>query len=113
MKTHILLFSLLLWILCPVKLSAQTAAVTGTVISETLPVSNVNVSIQSTQFKGKTDSAGNYVFSNIPPGNYKVEASAVGFRKMIKTIELKEGVSIVLNFDLSNFQNDLNEVVVT
>lgn len=92
---------------------AQTSAVRGKVISEASPLSDINISIQPTQLKSKTDSSGLYIFSNLPAGTYKVEASGVGFKKMLKTVNLKQGETTELNFDLSNFRNDLDEVVVT
>jgi outer membrane receptor for ferrienterochelin and colicins len=92
---------------------AQIFAIKGKVISEGISVPDVNLSISSAQSKAKTDSAGNYVFSNILAGIYKIEASAVGYKKTIKTIVLKDSASAVVNFDLSNFQTDLTEVVVT
>jgi outer membrane receptor for ferrienterochelin and colicins len=105
----LLLFSMLF----EVTAFAQTSVVTGKVISESLPQSDINITIQSTQLKGNTDSLGLYVFNNVPAGTYKVEASGVGFKKMIKTVTLKQGETTELNFDLSNFKNNLDEVVVT
>lgn len=92
---------------------AQTATLRGKVISEGVPLPDVNISIGSFQLKVKTDSAGRYIFNKILAGTHKIEASAVGFKKMIKTVILKEGPDTEINFDLSNFQNDLDEVVVT
>lgn len=105
--------SLLFSIFFDVTVFAQTSAVRGRVISEALPLSDINISIQPTRIKSKTDSLGLYVLSNLPAGTYKVEASGVGFKKMVKTISLKQGETTELNFDLSNFKNDLDEVVVT
>lgn len=115
MKTQALFFLSFLsgMLSLPYIANAQTASISGIVISDTLPLSDVNIGIQSTPFKIKTDSTGSYGFINLPPGAYKIEASAVGFKKMIKTVTLTESGNVVLDFDMSNFQNELNEVVVT
>src|SRR5687768_3261724 len=104
---------LLFSILFDVAAFAQTSAVKGRVISEALPLSDINISVQPAQIKSKTDSSGLYVFNDLPAGTYKVEASGIGFKKMVKTVNLKQGETTELNFDLSNFKNDLDEVVVT
>ncbi|SMC62305.1 TonB-dependent receptor [Pedobacter africanus] len=92
---------------------AQPGHIKGQVSAENKPLSNVNVSLQGTSLLIKTDSAGNYAFDKVAPANYKIQVSAVGFRKMIKTVALKPNENLKIDFDLSNFQNDLNEVVVT
>lgn len=92
---------------------AQTGIIEGKVISEGSPLPQVNISLQGTSAIIMTDSAGRYKLPAIAAGTYKVQASAVGFRKMSKTVTLKKGEQLKLDFDLSNFQNDLNEVVVT
>lgn len=99
--------------LCSFAASAQTTGISGTVISRGSPLADINISLQGTSNITKTDSAGNYSFSNLLPGNYKIQAAAVGFRKIIKSIGAKQNEVVKLDFDLSNFENDLNEVVVT
>jgi len=76
-------------------------------------LSDVNISIPFLRLKTKTDSAGNYAFDKVHAGSYTIEASAVGFKKTTKSLILKDSASSEVNFDLSKFQNDLNEVVVT
>lgn len=113
MKRRIVQFISFLVTLCSFAASAQTTGISGTVISRGSPLSDINISLQGTSNIMKTDSAGNYFFNNLLPGNYKVQAAAVGFRKVIKSIATKQNEVVKLDFDLSNFENDLNEVVVT
>ncbi|MEJ2904505.1 TonB-dependent receptor [Pedobacter panaciterrae] len=91
----------------------QTGSISGKIISEALPLALVNIKIEGTQLITQTDSMGNYTLSKVKSGTYRIQASAIGFRKMVKTITLRNDESSVLNFDLSNLQNDLDEVVVT
>ncbi|WP_449435175.1 carboxypeptidase-like regulatory domain-containing protein [Pedobacter steynii] len=106
----LLSFILMLFV---VNAMGQTGSISGKIISEETALPLVNIKIEGTQLAARTDSMGNYTFIKVPSGTYKIQASAVGFRKMVKTIVLKSGETLVLNFDLSNLQNDLNEVVVT
>lgn len=113
MKRRIVQFISFLVTLCSFAASAQTTGISGTVISRGSPLADINISLQGTSNITKTDSAGNYSFSNLLPGNYKIQAAAVGFRKIIKSIGAKQNEVVKLDFDLSNFENNLNEVVVT
>lgn len=113
MKKPLVLFAFLLIILTSNTALAQTTGINGKVISRNSPLANINVSLQGTFNITKTDSTGNYQFRNLSPGNYKVQAAAVGFRKIVKSVTTKQHEVAELNFDLSNFENDLNEVVVT
>ena len=105
--------TLILFIICSLSVSAQTGIIRGRVISEGNPLPQVNISIGQPAMVTTTDSAGFYELSQVKAGTYKVQASAVGFKKMSKSIVLKPEETLRLDFDLSNFQNDLNEVVVT
>lgn len=92
---------------------AQTGSIGGKIVSEDRPLPGVNINLQGTTMFTKTDSLGDYAFTKLGPGSYKVQATAVGFRKAMQSVVLGQDENAILNFDLSNFQNDLNEVVVT
>ena len=92
---------------------AQTTSISGKIISEGMPLEYANVDLVGTLIRTLTDTLGIYKLNNINPGNYVVRVSCIGFLKMDKTISLKEGEKVTLNFDLTNFQNTLDEVVVT
>lgn len=92
---------------------AQTASLSGKIISEGKPVEYVNVGLTGTSFGGATDSTGKFKIKNIPAGTYKIQASCIGFNKMEKSIIVKDDTHLIVNFDLTNYQNTLSEVVVT
>jgi len=92
---------------------AQTTSISGKIISEGMPLEYANVELVGTSIRTLTDTLGIYKLNNINPGNYVVRVYCIGFLKMDKTISLKEGEKVTLNFDLTNFQNTLDEVVVT
>ncbi|MDP3556548.1 MAG: TonB-dependent receptor [Bacteroidota bacterium] len=91
----------------------QTASVSGKIVSEGKPVEFVNVGLIGTSFGSITDSTGKFKIKNIPAGAYKIQTSSLGFNKMEKSIIIKDDDKFIVNFDLTNYQNTLNEVVVT
>jgi outer membrane receptor for ferrienterochelin and colicins len=92
---------------------AQTGSIKGKVISEGTFVSSVNITVLGDERITKSDSAGVYSFLNIPVGEYRLQVTGVGFKKMEKSVVVKQDGTATLNFDLSNFQTSLDEVVVT
>jgi len=97
-----------------VKLSmAQTASITGKIISEGKPVQFANVVLKGTQIGAATDTNGKYQIKNITTGTYQVEVTAIGFDKISKSVIIKVDESIQLDFDLSANQSLLNEVVIS
>ncbi|MFP5080479.1 TonB-dependent receptor [Pedobacter sp. JCM 36344] len=92
---------------------SQTGSIKGKIISEGEALSSMNISVIGNERIAKSDSAGNYSFLNIPVGEYRIQVTGVGFKKMDKSIRVLNDEQTVLNFDLSNFQTSLEEVVVT
>lgn len=92
---------------------AQTANISGKIISVGKPVEFANVGMVGTSIGAATDTSGVYKIKNIKEGDYVIRVSCIGFNKMEKTISIKDGEKITLNFDLTNFQNTLDELVVT
>nr|WP_121269464.1 TonB-dependent receptor [Pedobacter schmidteae] len=113
MKNCIRAFSFLFFMCCSAAVSAQVGSISGGVMAKGLPLAGINIELLGGTAVVKTDSLGKYVFEKLAAGSYKVEARAVGFRKMVKSVVLKGSETLRLDFDLSNFENDLNEVVVT
>ncbi len=93
--------------------TAQTASISGKIISEGKPVEYANVAFTGTSYGGTTDTLGRFAIQKIPHGKYRVSVSCIGFNSMEKPVIVKEGENVVLNFDLTNYRNTLNEVVVT
>lgn len=113
MKTLFIIFALILPICVALDVSAQTAGIYGQVRAKGAPLADVTVSLNGNIELTKTDSTGRYAFKALRAGSHKIELRGIGFRKMIKSLFLKEAEAMELNFDLSHLENDLNEVVVT
>jgi outer membrane receptor for ferrienterochelin and colicins len=92
---------------------AQTATISGKIISEGKPVAFATVGLVSTPAGAATDTSGMYKIKNIKAGSHVVRVTCTGFNKMEKTITVKEGEQLILNFDLTNYTNTLSEVVIT
>lgn len=61
----------------------------------------------------QTDIEGNFSLSNISNGSHTLTASYIGFKTVTKTIELKEGQNIEINFILTENTEKLDEVTVS
>jgi outer membrane receptor for ferrienterochelin and colicins len=72
-----------------------------------------SVALDGTTLGTSTDEKGQFVISNIPPGNYKVLVSFLGYASTQKKIELRAGEEGTLNFTLEAAANTIDEVVVT
>ncbi len=92
---------------------AQTASISGKIISEGKPIAFANVLLVGTSTGATTDTSGVYTIKNIQSGNYIIRVACIGFDKMEKSISIKEGDIQTLNFDLTNYAAVLNEVVIS
>jgi outer membrane receptor for ferrienterochelin and colicins len=93
--------------------TAQTATISGKIIAEGNPVAFANIRLVGNSIGVATDISGVYKINKILAGNYLVKVSCIGFNKMEKSVTIKDGDTITLNFDLTNFANTLSEVVIT
>ncbi len=93
--------------------AAQTATISGRIISEGKPVAFAAIILTGTPLGAKTDTLGFYKIKNAEAGKYQVQVSCVGFNSRVKSIIVKEGERIELNFDITSFEKKLNEVVIT
>ncbi len=75
------------------------------------PIQGAMVRIPDLNISVVTDSEGHYAFSNVPKGNFVVEAKALGFAPKAQTIEI--GPSSTYSFVLDISYTEEEEVVVT
>ena len=107
-RTLVLLVTLL-FLFSPKANFAQTpsATISGTVQDENkallggVAISVKNVETGITRI-GNTDSEGRYRVTQLPPGNYELQAVAKGFRTAVRTgIDLSVGRDAVVDFALN------------
>ncbi|MDP4175010.1 MAG: TonB-dependent receptor [Bacteroidota bacterium] len=74
----------------------------------------VNVVLEGTSLGASTDVDGYYTINNIPPGVYKITASAVGYqKKQIVNLKVSADFTTKLNIQLSTTVTTLGTVVIT
>ncbi len=96
--------------------AAQTGKVSGTisdrVSNEQIPFANVV--IQGTTTGTSADVDGKYVLEGLEPGEYNLEASAVGFKnEVVFEVQVTNARTAVVNFKLEEESKQLEAVEVT
>ncbi|RLF35092.1 MAG: hypothetical protein DRN03_05755, partial [Thermoplasmata archaeon] len=81
---------------------AATGNISGNVTdTSSNPIENATIIVEGTGKSGKTDANGNYEITHIPAGTYTITASANGYDGQSKTVEVKAGETITVNFQLN------------
>ncbi|HCO68086.1 MAG TPA: TonB-dependent receptor, partial [Dysgonomonas sp.] len=73
----------------------------------------INVSLKGTTIGTTTDATGHYFLKNLPEGKFTIEAKFVGYETEQKEIVLEKGKTLEINFELTESNISLNEVVVS
>ncbi len=96
-------------------LYAQDPHIIGHVIdkktNEHLPY--VTISLVGTTYATTTDVTGHYILTNIPEGEYKIQASFVGYITQTKEISVKDKTTANISFYIEEDALLLEQVVVT
>lgn len=71
------------------------------------------VKITGTNIATLTDASGHYVFRDLKPGEYTLEASFTGYKTESHTVNLAERQTLEVNFEISPDAFMLDQVVVT
>ncbi|GJQ20522.1 MAG: hypothetical protein HBSIN02_08770 [Bacteroidia bacterium] len=72
----------------------------------------VNVVLKGTQLGAASDENGQYLMRGIPPGEYTIVVSSVGFRTVESPIRIEPGAVVTRDFFLAHSMVELNEVLV-
>jgi len=103
--------TILLFLLCSFNLSAQTFTINGEVKSLSgNGVANASVALKGTSYAAICDSLGNYHLSNLKPGNYVLQVSAVGYQSAAKQLQITKNLRA--NVSLELLVQQLNDVDV-
>lgn len=96
--------------------SAQTlkGSVSDAKTSETLIGATVHLENGDKVYNTTVKLDGNYIFKNIPAGNYKLNVSFVGYEKTKNyDVEVSASGTTVLNITMADNSKDLEEVTIT
>ena len=78
---------------------------------EALP--GANVQLKGTSLGAATDLKGKYVINHIPPGNYQLEVSYIGYREVVLDITIGEGQELKQNITMDYQSLEGETIVVT
>jgi len=111
MKGKYLLVTLLLFISFHY-LSAQT--IQGKVIDPKTkePMPGASVSLKNTSYATVTDVNGNYKINNVPPGEYNIVVTFIGYEAINTKIKVTNGEVRTLNFNPTEKATNLSDVTV-
>ncbi len=73
----------------------------------------INITVKGTSVSTITDASGHYFLSALPPGTYTLVAHSTGFVPQEKVVELENGASIELNFEVDADVILLKDVVIS
>ena len=107
---------LLLVIIPSIIFAGTTGKLTGKVTDESTgePLIGANVTIEGTNLGASTDVAGNYVILNIPPGQYNVKVSSIGYVSLVtQDVKIIVDQTTILSVNLRQTAIEVSEVVVT
>ena len=95
--------------------ASMNAIIEGIVIdSETgEPLPGANVFIVGSSIGTATDSDGKYVILRLPPGFYKIRATYIGYEQQEKSIRVRLGQKVEVNFEMNHATVKGETVVVT
>jgi len=115
MIKRLLLFLIIFYSLPTLIFAGTTGKLTGHVkdaeTGEAIP--GVNVIFEGTTFGSATDIEGFYIINNLPPGNYNVRFSAVGYqKKQFVNVKIAVDFTTEIDVDLSTESIELETVVI-
>jgi hypothetical protein len=95
---------------------AQQSAVRGRVFNKigNEPIPFANILVQGTTIGTQADQDGNFVIQDLPPGLYNLEATFVGFKKLVLyEIQVTTSRPAIVDFDMEEESRKLDEVVIS
>ncbi len=96
-------------------LSADFGAVNGFVRDATSgePLNYANVYLEGTELGAATNHKGYYFIGSVPPAEYEVVASFVGYTSVRRKVQVQAGQTVSVNIELKPGAVELGEVKVT
>lgn len=73
----------------------------------------VSVVLKGTTLGTTTDATGHYFLKNLPEGTFTLEVSSVGYKTESRTVRVKKGQTMELNFEIAEDRVALDGVVVS
>lgn len=93
--------------------SAQESKISGIVLDNGAPVPFANILISGTTIGIASDENGKFLIPINNPGKYEIQISAIGYKTLSKTINVKEYNTENITINLIEASEQLEEMVVT
>jgi iron complex outermembrane receptor protein len=94
-------------------LAAQTGAIKGIVeTADGNPAQFVQVKIKGSNLITETDDKGTFEFKKVKPGNYMLIASVAGMKPQETSLEVSDGETNDVSFELTENTNQLQEIAI-
>jgi outer membrane receptor protein involved in Fe transport len=113
---EIFIISLLIFLISNISFAGTTGKLSGKITDAKTgePVIGANILIEGTYLGAAADVDGYYYINNIPPGEYTVIVSSVGYEKVvIKKVPIKIDLTFNLDVKLNETSISTKEVVIT
>ncbi len=115
MRKFIVAIVVLSCITASVAWASTAGKIVGTVtdISNDQPLAGVNVYLEGTTMGAATDENGFYVILNVPPGEYTIKSSMIGYAPVtVQGVQVSMGLTTTIDFQMSTEALRTGEVVV-
>jgi hypothetical protein len=106
---------LLLLLLFPIALLAQTGTIEGIVTDKIShdPLAGITVGIENAHKTEASDEFGKFHLRNLRPGIYRLQFSGIGYDPALVSVEVKENKTTKLTATLATASLDLEEIIIT
>jgi outer membrane receptor for ferrienterochelin and colicins len=91
----------------------QNSSLTGAIMSEGYPVEYARVQIKEIDKVTQTDTSGNFAFSGLVAGQYRLSVIALGFLPFDTTISIQNSIANKVQIELNSNAIVLNEIVIS
>lgn len=92
---------------------AQNTVLKGRVMENGIPIPFVHLQISPGEIGTTTDENGDFIITDLPPRQYKIKVSAIGYNNINRVVDLNNGETLKLLFDLTPSLEQLDETVIT
>lgn len=94
--------------------SQRPGSISGVILSENdEPLVGISLNLDELSLKITSDEHGRFELKDIPPGNYTITASGLGYAASKQNVIVRGGRNTELNLQLNKTTQSLNEVVIT
>lgn len=106
-------FLLLFFLANSTMFGQNTGNIKGRIMSERSGVPFANIGFSGTSLGTSSNEQGYFKMDNLPSGKHTLQASAIGYKNIKKTIEIKPNETVSIQLELEKMEQQLNEVVIT